>query len=81
MLQGVEKYNKGIIIYSLGNFQFEIEKEDIELTQYTNILELLIDKDDVQVKKTPYFYFKEWKSYIKVGKRNRRKVYANKEKM
>lgn len=73
VLQGVEKYNKGIIIYSLGNFQFEIEKEDIELTQYTNILELLIDKDDVQVKEHPIFILKNGNPTLKLEKETEEK--------
>lgn len=73
VLQGIEKYNKGIIIYSLGNFQFEIEKEDIELTQYTNILELLIDKDDIQIKEYPIFILKNGNPTLKLGKEKEEK--------
>lgn len=43
VLQGVEKYNNGIIFYSLGNFVFD---EPFEDTKKTAILKLLLSKND-----------------------------------
>lgn len=59
VLQAIEKYKKGIIIYSLGNFQFEIEDEDIEFTQYTEIVKIYLSEEKLEVKEYPIFITKE----------------------
>lgn len=55
VLQGIEKYKDGIIIYSLGNFQFKLEKKDIEINQYTEIVEILLDNNKISTKEYPIF--------------------------
>lgn len=55
VLQGIEKYKDGLIIYSLGNFQFKLEKKDIEINQYTEIVEILLDDKKMSIKKYPIF--------------------------
>lgn len=49
VVQGVEKYQKGIIIYSLGNFQFGIElTNDFERTNESFIIEFELSKKGVE---------------------------------
>lgn len=49
VVQGIEKYQKGIAIYSLGNFQFGIElAKDFERTNESFIIEFELSKRGVE---------------------------------
>lgn len=55
VMQGIEKYNKSLIIYSLGNFQIQCAKDQCN-EEYSNILEIEIcDNSEISYKKTPIF--------------------------
>lgn len=80
VLQGIEKYKNGIIIYSLGNFQFKIEKGDVDLTQYSNILELSLGKNGIEVKEYPVFILKNGNPTLILSEERKEKYLNIKEK-
>lgn len=52
--QGIEKYKNGIIAYSLGNFQFEVDEQKLyKWTHLTYILEIRITNEDIAYTITP----------------------------
>ena len=73
VLQGIEKYKNGIIIYSLGNFQFKLEKEDIDLNQYTDILKITIDKKNIKIEKYPVFITQDGIPTLELDRKQKKK--------
>ena len=80
VLQGIEKYKNGIIVYSLGNFQFKIEKDDVDLTQYTDILEISLEKNKMKIKEYPVFILKNGNPTLKLNEEEKEKYIKIKEK-
>ncbi|MCI6152848.1 MAG: CapA family protein [Fusobacterium perfoetens] len=80
VLQGIEKYKNGIIIYSLGNFQFKLEKKDIELNQYTEIVKIIIDDNKIYTEEYPIFIKDNGNPTTKLIKEQLKKYFLIKEK-
>lgn len=71
VIQGIEKYKKGIILYSLGNFQFKLEEKIIDLNQYTNIFKLKITEEKIEVETYPVFIQEDGNPTVKLNEKQK----------